>query len=172
MYVMADGFARLIAPILAVTADQLWTSLPGARDESVHMALFPAVADLEASADEDLSRRWEQLIHVRERVLAEIEPLRKDKQIGSSLQAKVRLTASGDVRDAAAASPRRPASLFIVSQVELEGRGNPRRSVDYGRAAPTATSANGAGATCPVVSSNGICERCQDALREQEAVRS
>ncbi|HUK37351.1 MAG TPA: isoleucine--tRNA ligase, partial [Vicinamibacterales bacterium] len=35
MYIMADGLARLLAPILSVTADQLWACLPGKREESV-----------------------------------------------------------------------------------------------------------------------------------------
>ena len=32
MYLIADGLARLLAPILPVTADQIWHHLPGARD--------------------------------------------------------------------------------------------------------------------------------------------
>ena len=58
------------------------------------MALFPTAAELAALVDADAGRRagtrWSAL---RERVLAEIEPLRKNKQIGSSLQAKVVLSA-------------------------------------------------------------------------------
>ena len=38
MYLIADGLTRLAAPILSFTADELWRFLPGARDESVHMA--------------------------------------------------------------------------------------------------------------------------------------
>ena len=30
MYIMADGLARLLAPILPVTSDELWGYLPGA----------------------------------------------------------------------------------------------------------------------------------------------
>src|SRR5258706_341565 len=51
MYVMADGLARLLAPILPVTADELWRHLPafaeasagrpGEREGSVHLAEFP-----------------------------------------------------------------------------------------------------------------------------------
>src|SRR5204862_3539152 len=43
MYEMADGLARLLAPILPVTADELWRHLPaaGGREESVHLADFP-----------------------------------------------------------------------------------------------------------------------------------
>ena len=35
MYVMADGLARLLAPILPVTADELWRHLPGERGKSL-----------------------------------------------------------------------------------------------------------------------------------------
>src|SRR5256885_8735119 len=94
IYVMVDGLTRLMAPILSFTADELWRFLPGARDESVHMALFPIVSDLERLADAALVERWKQAIQLREQVLAEIEPLRKNKQIGSSLQAKAIISAT------------------------------------------------------------------------------
>src|SRR5262249_54504738 len=74
MYVMADGLARLAAPIVPFTADELWRFLPGGREESVHMAVFPAAAELETMLDADLAGRWERLLALRERVLAEIEP--------------------------------------------------------------------------------------------------
>ena len=41
MFTIVEGLARLLAPILSVTMDELWRMLPGAREESVHMALFP-----------------------------------------------------------------------------------------------------------------------------------
>src|SRR6185503_3784795 len=41
MYEMADGLARLLAPILPVTSDELWRHLPGQREEAVHIAMFP-----------------------------------------------------------------------------------------------------------------------------------
>ena len=94
LYLMADGLTRLLAPILSFTADELWRHMPGAREESVHMALFPTAADLEAFTDTPLVERWNTLLALRERVLAEIEPLRKSKQIGSSLQAKAVISAT------------------------------------------------------------------------------
>src|SRR5262249_47501193 len=94
MYLMADGLARLLAPILSFTADELWRFLGGQREPSVHIALFPKAETLERLIDKDLLARWGKLTGLRERVLAEIEPLRKDKRIGSSLQAKVVLTAT------------------------------------------------------------------------------
>ena len=43
MYLMCDGLARLLAPILPVTADDLWRYMPGQRIGSVHLEEFPAV---------------------------------------------------------------------------------------------------------------------------------
>ena len=77
MYLMADGLTRLIAPILSFTADELWRFLPSHREESVHIAVFPSRAELDAFADPELVDRWNRLIAVREQVLAEIEPLRE-----------------------------------------------------------------------------------------------
>ena len=121
MYLMADGLTRLLAPILSFTADELWRYLPGAREESVHMALFP---DRREPRRARRSRRWSSAgtrwSALRERVLAEIEPLRKNKQIGSSLQAKVVIsaTAGGAARCSSSTRSELP-MLFIVSEVEL-----------------------------------------------------
>ena len=95
MYIVADGLARLLAPILSFTSDELWRYLPGDREDSVHLALFPDDASLDQLNDASFVARWERLIAIRDQVLARIEPLRKDKQIGSSLQAKVILSAAG-----------------------------------------------------------------------------
>ena len=59
MYLMADGLTRLMAPILSFTADELWRFLPGAREESVHMARVPDAAPSSTRCvDRDLLERW------------------------------------------------------------------------------------------------------------------
>jgi isoleucyl-tRNA synthetase len=170
LYIVADGLPRLLAPILSFTADEIWQYMPGAREASVHMALFPAVADLDAFVDADLLERWSKLTALRERVLAQIEPLRKDKKIGSSLQAKVVLTAApADLAFLRTYQAHLP-MLFIVSEVELVP-GAPEDG------APAIAIARAGGVKCercwrfvPSVSnepaSAGLCDRCQDALAE------
>ena len=177
LYLMADGLTRLLAPILSFTADELWRFLPGSRDESVHVALFPTVADLDALADPALVEQWDRLLALRERVLAEIEPLRKNKQIGSSLQAKVVLTATpGDLATLRQHERHLP-MLFIVSDVELSA--SPADVIGAAGGAtdgkPVITIARASGIKCercwrivPAVSSApewaGLCDRCQNAL--------
>jgi isoleucyl-tRNA synthetase len=171
LYTIADGLTRLLAPILTFTADEVWKYLPGKRDSSVHMAVFPSQADLDVWVDAELVSRWTMLAAVRERVLAQIEPLRKDKQIGSSLQAKVTITAPQSelalLRQYAAQLPM----IFIVSDVELVA-GSP---ADDGQPRIAITRAGGTKCVrcwryVPAVSSDaawaGLCERCQEALAE------
>jgi isoleucyl-tRNA synthetase len=177
MHLMAEGLTRLIAPILSFTADELWQFLPGGRDESVHMALFPTESELARLVDRELVDRWNRLVAVRERVLAEIEPLRKDKRIGSSLQAKVILSADASELAFLERHARDLPMLFIVSEVELRlepstaAGADPHISVAIERAG---------GVKCgrcwryvSEVSNDpawaGLCERCQGALGEAAA---
>jgi isoleucyl-tRNA synthetase len=171
MYIMADGLTRLVAPILSFTADELWRHLPGSREESVHIALFPTRADLAGVADASLLARWSTLTALRERVLAEIEPLRKDKRIGSSLQAKVVLSAATADFETLSTYGRLLPMLFIVSEVELHG--DP--SAEPGK--PGVAIERASGVKCErcwryvkSISSDpawaGLCDRCQDALAE------
>jgi isoleucyl-tRNA synthetase len=165
IYLMADGLARLLAPILSFSADELWRYLPGRREDSVHLALFPATGELERLRVPALIARWERLITLRDRVLGEIEPLRKGKQIGSSLQAKVALAGSGSDMELLKSRLRELPMLFIVSDVEL-------RAGDSGDLQITIEKAPGVKCErcwryVPKVSPDaGICDRCQDALAE------
>ena len=95
MFVMTDGLARLLAPILSFSMEELWRYLPGKRDESVHLALFPPAGEIDALVDRNLLDTWEHLLRIRTAVNGSLELLRKDKQIGTSLEARVHITASG-----------------------------------------------------------------------------
>jgi isoleucyl-tRNA synthetase len=168
MYVMADGLTRLIAPILSVSAEQLWQHLPGKRDESVHLTIFPPATELSALVDTDLLGRWNRLSALRERVLGRIEPLRKDKQIGSSLQARVVLTTSNDDAAFLEGYKSELPMLFIVSDVQLRpGNGN---TTDITIERADGVKCERCWRVVKSVSSDpawaGICDRCQDALAQ------
>jgi isoleucyl-tRNA synthetase len=171
MFMMADGLTRLLAPILSFTADELWRYLPGRDGDSVHTADFPPAEALKALHNAAILERWSRLTALRERVVAQIEPLRKEKQIGSSLQAKVVLTAGdGDLAFLEAYASQLP-MLFIVSEVELRasnGSSEPRSDtqVEIGRA--TGVKCERCWRYVPAVSHDpewaGLCERCQQAM--------
>jgi isoleucyl-tRNA synthetase len=168
MSIMASGLTRLLAPILPVTADQLWASLPGAKDASVHLAMFPRLDELAAFSDSALVEKWDRLIALRDRVLAAIEPLRKSKQIGSPLQAKVVISAPQADYAGLESYLKDLPMLFIVSDVDLRRAPGGTEEIAIERAG---------GVKCercwryvPSVSKDpawaGLCDRCQEALAQ------
>ena len=118
---VAEDLVRLMAPVLPMTADEVWQHLRGERAESVHVALFPEIEP----ADEALLARWQPLLEARDAVLKALEQARADKLISDRLEADVALTAPPDtlarLREYAGPGgfPGPLASLFIVSRVEL-----------------------------------------------------
>jgi isoleucyl-tRNA synthetase len=139
------------------------------------MALFPDAATVSGWSDESLTARWDSLSTLRERVLAEIEPLRKNKQIGSSLQAKVILTAAAAEIEPLQRMVADLPMLFIVSEVELRAAATDGH--ESGDTRPRIEITRAGGVKCdrcwryvPSVSSEpewaGLCSRCHEALAE------
>ena len=132
LYEIVDRFARLLAPILAFTADEIWEALPGTRAASVHLAEFPEV---EARAeDKELLGRWERLLEIRSIVQKALEEKRNEKVIGASLEAKVTLRATGETLDLLKRYEEQLPAIFIVSEVGLEEGGAAEPEVSVRRA--------------------------------------
>jgi len=117
---IADALARMLGPILVFTADEIWENLPNRIEPSIHLALLPAVA---GGSDDALFAEWERLYAIRDNVLRALEEARVAKLIGSSLQAKVRLEASGSTLELLQRHQNDLRYLFIVSQVEIGNAG-------------------------------------------------
>ncbi|MEO7539729.1 MAG: isoleucine--tRNA ligase [Pyrinomonadaceae bacterium] len=117
LYRIADSLCRLLSPILAFTSDETWENLPGRDVESVHIAEFPKVV---GTGDAALASTWERIFSIRDEVLKALETARNDKQIGSSLEAKVVLTADHDMTRLLLDYYDQLRYIFIVSQVEVQ----------------------------------------------------
>ena len=119
MFIIVDGLARLLAPVLSVTMDELWRMLPGEREESVHMALFPR--DLDHWKDAALLERWAALAAVRDQVNLQLEEKRKDKTIAAqSFGARGRSKPTARRRSCSSDYREFLPTLFGVSEVELK----------------------------------------------------
>jgi isoleucyl-tRNA synthetase len=166
MYVIADGLARLLAPILPVTADELWRHLPGSREESVHLAEFPR--DVDAFANAELHERWQRLLAVRDEVNRVLETARQAKEIGTSLGARVDLSAGGEVASLLKRYEADLPMLFIVSQVMLDTSGPDGVSVSVARA--EGEKCERCWRVLPSLAGDpdapGLCDRCVSALAQ------
>jgi isoleucyl-tRNA synthetase len=168
MFTIVEGLARLLAPILSVTMDELWRLLPGEREESVHMALFPH--DLDHWKDAALLERWTQLAAVRDQVNLQLEEKRKDKTITANLSARVIVNAAGETASLLKDYQDFLPTLFGVSEVELKTSGPQDLKTSGG---PQIVVEKAAGTKCercwrfvPAVNTEGLCPRCVEALAE------
>ena len=89
MFFIVDGLARLLAPILPFTMEEVWHNLPGQREPSVHLAVFPS--DSVTWHNDALQHQWKRLRSVRDDVNLELENKRQAKTISSNLSARVDL---------------------------------------------------------------------------------
>jgi isoleucyl-tRNA synthetase len=121
MHRITSALVRLIAPVLVFTSEEVWKYLPRTpvKSASVHMAIFPVAEKLEVAFDEERSKDWDRLRVVREEVLKALEPARAAKTISAGLEARVTLSASGELAALLKKHAASLAALFIVSQVEL-----------------------------------------------------
>ncbi len=172
MYLICDGLARLLAPILPVTADDLWKHMPGqqapGRAASVHLERFPDVAAL---IDSDVLGTWERLLNVRELVNAALEQKRKDKVIGNSLGARVTITAGGPIAALLEQHRGDLPMFFIVSDLALnvvsaDGRDDVRVDVEKAGGVKCDRCWRFVAATRQEPNWAGICDRCVEALAE------
>ena len=84
---------RLQAPILSFTAEEVWHAFTGSKDDSVFFQTWyrlPQVPGADA-----LLAKWDRLRALRDPVRKEIEQLRADNKVGSSLQAEVDFHVNG-----------------------------------------------------------------------------
>jgi isoleucyl-tRNA synthetase len=169
LYRLLNALVRLTAPIMSFTAEEVWTYMQA--PESVHTAYFPEPAELSAGLTEEARKRaanWDRLMEVRPDVLKSLEAARNEKLIGAPLEARVRLSASGDLYRLLEQYGSELPGLFIVSQVELERAQDDALGVKVERAE---------GQKCERcwkyttdVGSNGsfptVCAACADAIEE------
>jgi isoleucyl-tRNA synthetase len=119
IYKITDALARLTAPILSFTADEVYQSLPRTHG-SVHLTLFPTPESLAPAASaSQLIADWDTLLQKRSEVLAKLETLRAEKVIGKALEAIVTLYIGETEKNLEKRHEASLPELFNVSEVDL-----------------------------------------------------
>jgi len=111
-----DAVTRLLAPILAFTADEAWTF--GGHTTSIHLEHFPEVDA--ALRDEALEQRVDEWLKLRAAVYQQaVEPARQAKTIAKSLEATVMLTAPAGQIARLEADRAELEEFFIISELQF-----------------------------------------------------
>jgi isoleucyl-tRNA synthetase len=164
-----------LAPFICFTAEEAWLARhPGdTPDNSIHLRTFPDIP--ESWRDDALAEKWVKIRNLRREVTGKIEEKRKEKEIGSSLQAHPDIHA--DPEEVALFDGLDAAELFITSDVTFIPSSSPKNklSSDDGSNAWVIIN-NAQGEKCercwkflPDVGDDAdhpaICGRCADAVR-------
>ncbi|MGD0501106.1 MAG: isoleucine--tRNA ligase [Steroidobacteraceae bacterium] len=116
MYHIADAMVRWLAPILSFTAEEVWSFMPGARNESVFLNVwhqFPAGAERGSEID------WPAFIALKADVARQLERLRTAGQIGAPLEAEVTVYAPAAEAEKVSALHDELRFLLITSQARV-----------------------------------------------------
>jgi isoleucyl-tRNA synthetase len=178
---IGETLVRLMAPIMTFTAEEVWSFLPkvAERRESVHLAHFPQAEDITGRiADLDGAQAvrsdFDILMGLRDEVLKSLEVARRDKLIGSALDALVTIHAPENAYRILERHRDDMRFLLIASGVEVKrvssGNGSAALHVEVFRAPGTKCERCwnysvevGKNERYPTV-----CERCLAALNEIE----
>ena len=119
LHIIVDTIARLMAPILPFTSDEIWRYMPerADKDTSIHLTSLP-----EANPewrDDNLAESWNLFLKVRGEVTKALEEARAQKRIGHPLDAAVTISVNDDLFAALSPFEEDLRALLIVSRALL-----------------------------------------------------
>ena len=121
MYLILDALTRMLAPILAYTADEIWRYLPHrAADDKENILYNEMPKTVDITVGDDFIAAWDRIHELRDTVKKSLEVVIKDKVVKTSLETCVTLRASGEEYDFIEKVLPELKAVFIVSDVKLE----------------------------------------------------
>ncbi len=124
-YRILSAVARLAAPIISFTAEEIWTYMPHTSTddkESIFLNQMPEKSGIEFS-DEFVSK-WEFIYSTRETVNKVLEEKRNEKLIGKSLEANIIIHCGESLYEKYNALTEELKDILIVSGVSASKDGN------------------------------------------------
>ena len=113
LHQITHAMLRWMAPFLSFTAEEAWKIF--GDSESIFLETFSALGQ----SDDGLLAKWSRIREIRDAVNKDIEALRATGQVGSSLQARVTLTAAPEDHALLASLGDDLKFVFITSTIEL-----------------------------------------------------
>ncbi|MDC3416462.1 isoleucine--tRNA ligase [Aquibacillus salsiterrae] len=120
---------RLLAPILAHTAEEIWGYIPGVEEESVQLTDMPKPKEIKNK--EELKAKWDQFMEVRDDILKALEEARANKVIGKSLEARIVVVPKHEKTKELLETIEHLHQLLIVSGLELVDENENAKEFDH-----------------------------------------
>ncbi|HAP79218.1 MAG TPA: isoleucine--tRNA ligase [Ruminococcus sp.] len=125
MYRILSAVARLSAPIISFTAEEIWSYMPHSSSddaESIFLNQMPEKSGI--SLSDEFVAKWDFIYSNREAVNKVLEEKRNEKLIGKSLEAKVIIHCNSETAEKYKAISDHLAEILIVSDVEVSADRN------------------------------------------------
>ena len=171
LYEITQALVRLLDPVMPHQAEDIWQNVPEQQRgglESILLSNWPKVnSEWENPA---LEEDFAKILKAREVVTRAIEPLRANKQVGSSLEVAVYVKTSDD--SVLRANADELANIFITSQAYVTEEKPADVLNEYTEDDYTVWVTKAEGEKCErcwkyrKLDENGICEECRQAISE------
>ena len=161
LWYITAAYLRLMAPILSFTAEEAFAIFEPGKSPTIFTEEFfdlPAI-----NGAEELLSKWEKIRQVRADVQKEIENLRTEGKVGSSLQAEVDITVEGDAYDALASLEDELRFVMITSRADLH-KGSASISVHQSQAQKCARCWHYVPSVGSAAEHPTLCSRCVENL--------
>ena len=177
LFLIVDAMAKLFAPILAFTCDEIWQAMPHRDSDDVRNVLLNQMpTDMNAYVlPEETMAKWATIMKLRQDVNGVLEVARADKRIGKALEAHVSLSCADESLKNACEGVNL-AEVFIVSSCTWEAA-EEGATVGSGTNFPALTVGvhDAKGTKCPrcwmhseAANEEGLCPRCAGVVSKLE----
>ena len=161
LWYITAAYLRLMAPILSFTAEEAYAIFEPNKSVSIFTEEFFELPEI-AHAQELLTK-WEKIRSVRTDVQKEIENLRTEGKVGSSLQAELDITADGETYEALASLGDELRFVMITSRADLH-KGEAAIRVHQSQAPKCARCWHYVSSVGTVAEHPTLCARCAENL--------
>ncbi|MDR1628227.1 MAG: isoleucine--tRNA ligase [Oscillospiraceae bacterium] len=154
IYKILSVLVKLLAPMLAYTSEEIWKYMPHKSDENIESILFNSICvddGTKKAVNQELIEKFSKIQALKNDIRKILEKVRKDKFIGSSLEAKVTIYSSDlDVYKFLCESAQDLKDVLIVSEVEILNSGSGKYELE-----------KNSGVSVTIFKAGGQkCERC------------
>ena len=123
MYIILSKLVRILAPITAFTAEEIWRYMPKKENENTFSIMLEDYPKYDEKLyNKELDDKFKKIIEIKELVSKKLEEAREEKLIGQTLEAKVTVSANkeNELYQIIKNNKNLIEDVLIVSELELK----------------------------------------------------
>lgn len=170
LYEILQTLVRMLVPVMPHQAEDIWMSVPECQKDGLESILLSSWPKAQREWNNvELEEDFTKILKAREVVTRAIEPLRAEKQVGSSLEVAVYVKADDD--PVLKANEEELCNIFITSQAYVCSEKPENVLNEYTEEGYTVWVTKAEGEKCErcwkyrKLNSDGICSECEEAIK-------